>query len=344
MPEGFSNNNKPSSIEELAALTNADMQKVNELILGMAAARTELIPQISNYLVNSGGKRLRPILTIASARLFGYARNGAVTENNHCKLATAVEFMHTATLLHDDVVDESDMRRGKTTARTIWGNQATILVGDFLLGQAFKLMVDVGSLEALAVLANAACVIAEGEVMQLSAAKSFNINKTEYFNIINAKTAQLFSAATEAGAIIANGSAAEIEAMRLYGQKLGIAFQLVDDILDYSGNASTLGKNLGDDFRDGKLTLPAILCLEKCSAKEREFWRKAMCEGQNDDNNLAKATELLTQYEALKRSIDYAKAYGQQAKEALLTIGSPCDVKMYSALLDVVDFCIERVN
>lgn len=344
MPEGFSNNNKPSSIEELAALTNADMQKVNELILGMAAARTELIPQISNYLVNSGGKRLRPILTIASARLFGYARNGAVTENNHCKLATAVEFMHTATLLHDDVVDESDMRRGKTTARTIWGNQATILVGDFLLGQAFKLMVDVGSLEALAVLANAACVIAEGEVMQLSAAKSFNINKTEYFNIINAKTAQLFSAATEAGAIIANCSAAEIEAMRLYGQKLGIAFQLVDDILDYSGNASTLGKNLGDDFRDGKLTLPAILCLEKCSVKEREFWRKAMCEGQNDDNNLAKATELLTQYEALKRSIDYAKSYGQQAKEALLTIGSPCDVKMHSALLDVVDFCIERVN
>jgi octaprenyl-diphosphate synthase len=256
------------SIQALLDLTAADMAAVNELILSKAGSDVEMIPEIANHLISSGGKRLRPMLTLASAQMFGYSGD------KHVKLATSVEFMHTATLLHDDVVDESDLRRGKKTARTIWGNQASVLVGDFLLGQAFRMMVEVGSLDALDILSTAASVIAEGEVWQLAAAKNLETTEDDYLSVIKAKTAALFSAAAEVGPVIASASKAERNALRSYGVNLGLAFQLVDDALDYGGSAKELGKNTGDDFREGKVTLPVILAYRRGTAEDREFWNR----------------------------------------------------------------------
>ena len=219
----------------------------------MRSSHVELIPEIASHLINSGGKRIRPMLTLAAARMCGYAGE------HHLKLATAVEFMHTATLLHDDVVDESDLRRGKQAARVIWGNQASVLVGDYLLGQAFKMMVETGSLEALRILSNAACVIAEGEVLQLSVSQDTSTTEDAYMQVIVAKTAALFSAAAEVGAVVANRPHSEQAALESYGRNLGIAFQLIDDALDYSGSTEKLGKGVGDDFRERKITLPVVL-------------------------------------------------------------------------------------
>ena len=233
-----------------------------------------MIPEVANHLISSGGKRLRPILTLAAAGLCGYRGDG------HIKLAAAVEFMHTATLLHDDVVDESDLRRGKAAARVLWGNEASVLVGDFLLGQAFKMMVEVGSLPCLDVLSTAAAVIAEGEVMQLSAAKDTATSEDAYLAVIRAKTAALFAAACEVGPILAGSGKAEIEACRGYGANLGIAFQLIDDALDYGGSSAKLGKNVGDDFREGKITLPVVLSFRRGSTADREFWRRTLERGE----------------------------------------------------------------
>jgi len=241
------------SLRPLLALVSEDMEAINRIILDKAVSDVEMIPEIAHHLIDSGGKRLRPMLAIASAKLCRYPGTG------HIRTASAIEFMHTATLLHDDVVDESDTRRGKKTARLLWGNQASVLVGDFLLGQAFRMLVDVGSLPVLRILSNAAAVIAEGEVMQLAAAKNTATTEDEYLAIINAKTAALFLAAAEVGAALAGRPVEEQAALRSYGKNLGIAFQLVDDALDYSGDAARLGKSVGDDFREGKITLPLIL-------------------------------------------------------------------------------------
>ena len=244
-------------IEPLTTLVADDMARVNQTILSRTGSDVTMIPEVANHLISSGGKRLRPILTLATAGLCGYAGDG------HVKLAAAVEFMHTATLLHDDVVDESDMRRGKAAARVLWGNEASVLVGDFLLGQAFKMMVEVGSLPCLDVLSSAAVVIAEGEVMQLSAAKDTETTEDAYLAVIRAKTAALFAAACEVGPILAGRGKAEIAACRDYGANLGIAFQLIDDALDYGGSSAKLGKNVGDDFREGKITLPVVLSFRR---------------------------------------------------------------------------------
>ncbi len=257
-------------LQPLLEIVAEDMNAVNRIILDKAVSDVELIPTLAHHLIDSGGKRLRPMLTIAAAKLCGYQGEG------HVRLAAAVEFMHTATLLHDDVVDESDYRRGKEAARRVWGNQASVLVGDFLLGQAFRMMVEVGSLGALKILSGAAAIIAEGEVMQLAAAKNTATTEDEYLAIINAKTAALFSAATEVGAAIANRPAEEQAALKSYGRNLGIAFQLVDDALDYSGDSARLGKAIGDDFREGKITLPVILCFRRGGDAERAFWRRTL--------------------------------------------------------------------
>ncbi len=239
-----------------------------------------MIPEVANHLINSGGKRLRPMLTLALARLAGYAGDG------HIKLAAAVEFMHTATLLHDDVVDESELRRGRLAARMLWGNEASVLVGDFLLGQAFKMMVEVGSLKALEILSVAAAVIAEGEVMQLAAAKNTATTEDEYIAVIRAKTAELFAAACEVGPALSARQKAEQAASRSFGMNLGITFQLVDDALDYGGAAARLGKNIGDDFREGKITLPVVLAFRRGSDAEREFWRRTLERGETTDADL----------------------------------------------------------
>ncbi|MCP8897194.1 polyprenyl synthetase family protein [Shinella daejeonensis] len=327
--------NKQASVKPLVDLTKADMDRVNQLILSKAGSDVQMIPEVANHLISSGGKRLRPMLTLASAAMFGYAGD------HHIKLATSVEFMHTATLLHDDVVDESDMRRGKSTARMIWGNQASVLVGDYLLGQAFKMMVEVGSLEALDVLASAASVIAEGEVLQLSVAKNMETTEDDYLQVIRAKTAALFAAAAEVGPIVAGSARAERNALKSYGMNLGLAFQLVDDALDYGGKAAELGKNTGDDFREGKITLPVILAWRRGTAEDRAFWREAIEGGKNDDDGLERALGLITRYGGLGETIARAEHYGTVARDALAPLP---DTPWKDALLEVIDFCISRVS
>ncbi|MDO1581210.1 polyprenyl synthetase family protein [Rhizobium oryzicola] len=327
--------NKQGSIKPLVDLTKGDMDRVNQLILSKAGSDVQMIPEVANHLISSGGKRLRPMLTLAAAQMFGYQGEG------HIKLATSVEFMHTATLLHDDVVDESDLRRGKSTARMIWGNQASVLVGDFLLGQAFKMMVEVGSLDALDVLASAAAVIAEGEVLQLSVAKNMETTEDDYLSVIRAKTAALFAAAAEVGPIIANTEKAGRNALKSYGMNLGLAFQLVDDALDYGGKAAELGKNVGDDFREGKITLPVILSYRRGTEEERSFWKRAIEGGDSSDANLEQALALIAKYNGLGDTIARAKHYGMIARDALAPLPASAHK---AALMEVIDFCIERVS
>ena len=324
-----------ASVKPLMELTATDMARVNEMILAKAGSHVEMIPQIARHLISSGGKRLRPMLTLAAARMFDYSGSG------HVKLAMSVEFMHTATLLHDDVVDESDLRRGKTTARMIWGNQASVLVGDYLLGQAFRTMVDVGSLDALSVLSNAASIIAEGEVMQLAAAKNLETTEDEYLSVIKAKTAALFSAAAEVGPIIAGGSRADRAALRSYGTNLGLAFQLVDDALDYGGSPKDLGKNVGDDFREGKVTLPVILSYRRGTNQERGFWRRAIEDDHTDEAALEKAIGMMKQHGSIADTVKRARHFGEIARDALAPLR---DCAHKRALLDVIDFCISRVG
>jgi len=275
------------------------------------------------------------MLTLAGAALV------EAEEGQAQKLAASVEFMHTATLLHDDVVDESDLRRGKQSARMIWGNQASVLVGDFLLGQAFKMMVEVGSLTALDILSRASAVIAEGEVWQLSAAKKMTTTEADYLQVIEAKTAALFAAATEVGPVIAEAGPEARAAMRAYGLNLGLAFQLFDDVLDYRGTASALGKNTGDDFREGKITLPVILAYAAGTDAEKAFWRASMEQGVHDDAALVEAKRLLERHGAIDSTIDKARAFGEiaYASAAALPRSASRD-----AMIDVVEFCIDRVN
>src|SRR6187431_790114 len=264
------------------------MDRVNATILSRTGSDVTMIPEVANHLINSGGKRLRPMLTLAMASLTGYAGD------HHIKLAAAVEFMHTATLLHDDVVDQSEMRRGRPAARKVWGNEASVLVGDFLLGQAFKMMVEVGSLRALEILSSAAAIIAEGEVMQLGAAKNTATTEDEYLAVIRAKTAELFAAACEVGPVLTQRPKAEAAACRSFGMNLGIAFQLVDDVLDYGGKSAKLGKNVGDDFREGKITLPVVLAFRRGNDTERAFWIKALERGEIGHADLDHAIGLMT--------------------------------------------------
>lgn len=324
-----------ASIEALVGATRADMDRVNAMILSRTGSEVTMIPEVANHLISSGGKRLRPMLTLATAALAGYQGEG------HVKLAAAVEFMHTATLLHDDVVDESDMRRGRPAARMVWGNEASVLVGDFLLGQAFKMMVEVGSLRALDILSTAAAVIAEGEVMQLAAAKNTATTEDEYLAVIRGKTAELFAAACEVGPVIAGKPKAEQAAARAYGMNLGIAFQLVDDALDYGGKSQKLGKNTGDDFREGKITLPVVLAFRRGSEQERAFWKKVLVDSAIEDGDLETATGFMTRHGALADTIERARHYGDMAKDALALFP---DSPMKDALVQAVDFCISRAH
>jgi octaprenyl-diphosphate synthase len=322
-------------IDPLVDLVAPDMDRVNAAILARTGSEVTMIPRVANHLIHSGGKRLRPMLTVAMAKLVGYAGEG------HTKLAAAVEFMHTATLLHDDVVDESEMRRGKMAARMVWGNGASVLVGDFLLGQAFKMMVEVGSIRALEILASAAAVIAEGEVMQLAAAKNTATTEDEYLAVIRAKTAALFGAACEVGPVLATRPKAEQAACRSFGMNLGVAFQLVDDALDYGGISAKLGKNIGDDFREGKITLPVVLAFRRGSDIERGFWRRALEEGQVSEGDLETGLGLMTKHRALEDTLKRAGHYGEIAKDALAFFA---DSPMKSALIKTVEFCIRRPN
>ncbi|WP_350332895.1 polyprenyl synthetase family protein [Coralliovum pocilloporae] len=324
-----------STIQPLLDLVHADMQDVIAILDERVRSHVELIPDLANHLISLGGKRLRPMMTITAAQMCGYEGDG------HIKLAAAVELMHTATLLHDDVVDESDMRRGKPAARLVYGNERAVLVGDFLLGQAFKLMVEVGSLDALDILSDAAAVIAEGEVWQLEAAKNLTTTEDEYLNVIRAKTAALFTAAAEVGPIVAGKGRAERGAFKSYGTNLGLAFQLIDDALDYGGSASQLGKNTGDDFREGKITLPVVLTYRRGNDEDRAFFERTLQRGEVEEGDLEHAMELMQAHNALSDTVERARHYGAIARDALATFP---DTPHRAALLQAVDFCISRVS
>ncbi len=322
-----------ATLDRLVALTSTDMARVNDFIMEKAQSHVELIPELAGHLINSGGKRIRPMLTVAAARMCGY--DGL----QHIKLAMAVEFMHTATLLHDDVVDESDMRRGKEAARVIWGNQASVLVGDYLLGQSFKMMVETGSLDSLRILSDAACTIAEGEVLQLAVSQDTATTEDSYLKVVGAKTAALFQAAGKVGAVIAGRPRNEQEALESYGRNLGIAFQLVDDALDYSGKQAELGKSVGDDFRERKITLPVVLSFRRGGEKERKFWKRVMEEGEQTPDDLTYATKLMHKHNSLSDTIERARHYGSIACDALAIFP---DSEWKDALTEAVAFCISR--
>jgi octaprenyl-diphosphate synthase len=322
-------------LKPLFELVADDMESINRIILDKAVSDVDMIPQLAHHLIDSGGKRLRPMLALASAKLCKYSGNG------HIRTAAAVEFMHTATLLHDDVVDESGTRRGKKTARMIWGNQASVLVGDFLLGQAFKMFVDVGSMTVLRIMSNAAATIAEGEVMQLAAAKNTSTTEDAYLEIINAKTAALFASAAESGAALAQRPAEEQAALRSYGKNLGLAFQLVDDALDYSGDSQRLGKSIGDDFREGKITLPLILSFRRGSVEERQFWNRTIADGDIRDGDLENAVSLMKRHKAIEATLERARSYGQIAQDALAIFPAS---REKDALEQVIGFCIGRTH
>ncbi len=321
------------SLNNLISLVSDDLERVNREILLHMKSRVPLIPTLAGHIVASGGKRLRPLLTLASARMCGYKGD------RHVRLAACVEFIHTATLLHDDVVDESDLRRGQETANAVWGNKASVLVGDFLFSRAFQLMVADGSLEVLRILSDASAVIAEGEVLQLMTANDTDTSEDAYLEVIASKTAALFAAACRVGAEVAERPRLESEALESYGRNLGIAFQLVDDGLDYSAEQSRLGKTVGDDFREGKITLPVVLAFRRGDDKERRFWKRCLEDLDQRDGDLEQAQELLHKRDALTDTVERARHYGKIACDAL-AIFPESDIR--DAMLEAVDFSISR--
>ena len=321
------------SLAPLLSLTAEAMNGVNAVILERMQSKVALIPELAGHLIAGGGKRMRPMLTLASGSLLGYPGN------RHHKLAAAVEFIHTATLLHDDVVDGSGLRRGKRTANLIWGNPASVLVGDFLFSRAFELMVEDGSLKVLNILSHASAVIAEGEVDQLTAQRQVETSEEQYLSIINAKTAELFAAACQVAPIVAEAGERAEQALEAFGRNLGIAFQLTDDLIDYSSDGATMGKDAGDDFRDGKMTLPVILAYARGSAEDRTFWRSAISGERTSDDDLALATGLLRQTGALDDTLDRARQYGRRAIDAL---GAFPSGRAKAALAEAAEFAVSR--
>ncbi len=321
------------TLDKIGALVADDIERVNALIVRHMDSEVALIPQLAGYIVAAGGKRLRPMLTLASSQLCGYRGD------RHLALAACVEFIHTATLLHDDVVDESDLRRGLATANAVWGNKASVLVGDFLFARAFQLMVDDGSLAVLDILANASAVISEGEVQQMVAANDCETSESTYLEVVTAKTAALFAAACRIGAVVADEPKSAESALDSYGLNLGIAFQLIDDVLDYSAAQAALGKSIGDDFREGKITLPVILAYRRGDEQERAFWRRTLEKLEQSGDDMETAIRLLDGSGALADSVERARHYGAIARDAL---GIFPESVAKNALLEVIDFCIDR--
>lgn len=320
-------------LEQLSTLLQADMKQTNALILKNMESKVPLIPQLASYLIAAGGKRIRPLLTLASTSLY----NGDMVRAH--RLAACVEFIHSATLLHDDVVDESEERRGQETANMIFGNQASVLVGDFLFARAFQLMVADGSLEILRILSDAAATIAQGEVLQLAAANNIDTGMDDYIEIISAKTAALFAAACEVGPVIADQGKDDAKWMATYGMNLGIAFQIADDALDYAADHAKLGKTVGDDFREGKMTAPVILALKKANAEEKAFWRRTMADHSQLETDLKQAQDILARHDTIEQSLQLAGSYAAKAKDALKHVPPG---ELSDLLAATVDFSIRR--
>ncbi|MCB1312012.1 MAG: polyprenyl synthetase family protein [Sedimentitalea sp.] len=322
--------------DRLAALLAEDMAGVNQLIRArMASEHAPRIPEVTAHLVEAGGKRLRPMLTLAAARLCGYAGT------DHVKLAATVEFIHTATLLHDDVVDESAQRRGRPTANLLWDNSSSVLVGDYLFARSFQLMVETGSLRVLDILANAAATIAEGEVLQLTAARNLATDESVYLQVVRGKTAALFSAATQVGGVIAAAPEAQVQALYAYGDALGIAFQIADDLLDYQGDSAATGKNVGDDFRERKLTLPVIKAVARADAEERAFWQRTIEKGRQTEADLDHALALMERHGTLEATRLDACRWADTAKAALAPLP---DAPLRAILRDLADYVVARLS
>jgi octaprenyl-diphosphate synthase len=321
------------SLDRLVALVAKDMAEVNHIILDRMQSPVVLIPQLASHLIAAGGKRLRPLITLAAAQLCGYRGT------RHQKLAACVEFIHTATLLHDDVVDDSLLRRGAASANAIFGNKSSVLVGDFLFSRAFQLMVEDGSLRVLAVLSEASAVIAEGEVHQLLTTGDLTTTEAQYLDVISAKTAVLFAAAAEVGAVVAERPEDEIQALRRFGTKLGIAFQLIDDALDYAASQAALGKTVGDDFREGKVTLPVILAYARGTTDERAFWHRTIEDLEQTDADLARAQALIDQHGTVRETVERARQVGEEAKAELMRFP---DLPIRRSLTEAIDFAVSR--
>ena len=325
---------KPApSLDTMIRLVADDMNAVNQVIIDRMRSEIPLIPQLAGHLISGGGKRMRPMLTLASAQLLGYRGT------SHHVLAAAVEFIHTATLLHDDVVDGSDLRRGRRTANIIWGNPASVLVGDFLFSRSFQLMVDAGSLKVLNILSGASAVIAEGEVNQLTAVRQVGLPEERYLSIIDAKTAALFAAACRIAAVVAERPETEELALEAYGRNLGIAFQLIDDAIDYVSDAGTMGKDAGDDFREGKMTLPVILAYARGNEEERAFWKDAVEGRRTSDQDFTRAIALVRKSRAVDDTMARARHYGGLAIEAIRGFA---DGPAKAAMIEAVEFAVAR--
>ncbi|PVH30547.1 polyprenyl synthetase family protein [Pararhodobacter oceanensis] len=323
-------------LERLTEVLGDDMGRVNALIRErMASENAPRIPEVTAHLIDAGGKRIRPLLTLAAARVCGYQGDA------HVKLAATVEFIHTATLLHDDVVDESGQRRGRPTANLLWDNQSSVLVGDYLFARAFQLMVEPGNLRALSILSNAAAVIAEGEVLQLSAAQDLSTDEATYMKVVRGKTAALFSAATQVGPVIAGADETVVQALFDYGDALGICFQIVDDFLDYGGAGAEIGKNLGDDFRERKLTLPVIRAIAMADAEERAFWERTLGKGVQNDGDLERAMAILTARGTLESTRQTALDWANKAQAALNALPAH---PMRAMLIELAQFVVRRAS
>lgn len=321
--------------EKLAATLATDLAAVNDMILArMASEHAPRIPEVTAHLVEAGGKRIRPMLTLAAARMCGY--DGPY----HVHLAATVEFIHTATLLHDDVVDESDQRRGRPTANLLWDNTSSVLVGDYLFARSFQLMVETGSMRVLDILANASATIAEGEVLQLTAAADLATTEDIYFKVVRGKTAALFSAAMEVGGVIAGADERLVQALFDYGDALGISFQIVDDLLDYGGT-DAIGKDVGDDFRERKLTLPVIRAVAAADADERAFWDRTIARGKQADGDLEHALALLAKHNTMETTRQTALEWAGKAKAALDPIP---DHELKSMLVDLAEYVVARIS
>ncbi|MGH1377536.1 MAG: polyprenyl synthetase family protein [Alphaproteobacteria bacterium] len=326
-------NQNDNPLDRLSDLLSKDMENVDALIVKNMHSDVPLIPKLAQYLISAGGKRIRPLLTLASTSLF----NGPMDKSYN--LAAAVEFIHTATLLHDDVVDESFERRGKQTANLVFGNQASVLVGDFLFSKSFQMMVDSGSLDILRILSNASAVIAQGEVLQLSTTNDITTSMDTYLDVIESKTAALFAASCEVGAVVSKQNDDIVHAMNSYGTKLGTAFQIIDDALDYSANQEKLGKEIGDDFKEGKMTAPIIFALENATDEETSFWQRTLAYKKQEDSDFNTAMEIIEKHNALEKTIELAKKYSNEAKHSISMLD---DSKTKTLLCDLTDYTITR--
>ena len=324
---------KANPLERMAKSLHEDLAAVNAIILDRMKSDIPLIPQLAGHLIAAGGKRIRPVLTLASAELFGYEGT-----RQH-KLAACVEFIHTATLLHDDVVDDSDQRRGRASANALFGNEAAVLVGDFLFSRSFQLMVEDGSLDVLRILSNASAVIAEGEVLQLSTANNLETTEDQYMQVIRSKTAELFAAACEVGAVIAGRSKGECMTMREYGMCLGVAFQISDDVLDYAASEERLGKSLGDDFREGKMTLPVIKALQHATPGERRFWHRCLTDLKQEDGDFKESLRLLEAHNSLSQSLETARQFAARGRQLVKDLPAH---PLRSELSELITFAVER--